>query len=105
MLGGEVGDLLELLALAGADIVGELELHADIAGEILHRIDEALAQVALEERDGIAAYLAAEAVETLQVRRDVERGGLLLVKGALPFEAAAGLLQLDVAGNHRDDVG
>ncbi len=104
MLGGQIGDLFELLSLERGWILRGLQLHPGVAGEIPHRVDEALSQEPLEECDGVAADLAAEAVEPLQIGGDVERGGLLLVEGALAFEAPTRLLQLHEPGDDGHDV-
>src|SRR5262249_58702315 len=52
-----------------------------------------------------AARAAAEAVEDLLVLVHLERGGLLVVEGTEPPEAAARFLQRDVATNDLRDVG
>jgi hypothetical protein len=56
------------------------------------------------ELDGIAARPAAEAVEEALLRVDAEGGGLLLVDGAEPLVAAAGLAEARVLGGDRHDV-
>ena len=55
MLGGQVRGLLELLALPGAGVLRALQVHPALAGQVAHRVQEGLAQVALHEGDGVTA--------------------------------------------------
>ena len=70
----EMPDLL----LAGTTFVFERNLRA--IREALHGLDEVNALVLPDERENVAAFVAAETVKNLAVRVDVEARGLLLVK-------------------------
>ena len=56
-------------------------LHADLAGELLDRIDEGKSAVLHEEADRAAMHAAAEAVIELLGGADGERWTLLAVEG------------------------
>ena len=58
-----------------------------------------------DERDRVAALLAAEAVEDAHFRIDRERRRLLAVERAQADEAAADALEPDVLARERDEVG
>ena len=78
------------------------QLHAVLVGEALDRLHEADPVDLHQEREDVAAFLAAEAVEELAGRGDMERRRLLVVEGAEPLlGAAAGVAQRHVGG---DDV-
>jgi hypothetical protein len=80
-------------------------LHAVLAGQVLHRLDEVHAGVLHQEADGIAVLAAAEAVIELLAGTDRERGRLLAVEGAQPHEIGSALLQLHVAADDFHYVG
>ena len=62
-------------------------------GQEAHRLGEVETIVAAQELEGIAAGVAAEAVEEVQLRVDREGGRLLLVEGAEALPALAGALE------------
>ena len=101
---GQGRHLAQLLAFLGARVLGTLQLHPHLPGKLAYGVDEGLALQALQEGDGVAARLAAEALEALHLRRHVEGGALLLVEGAAALEAAAGLLQLDMPAHQCHQV-
>ena len=69
-------------------------------GEALDRLGEGEVVDLHHEVDGVAALLAAEAVEEPLARADLEGGGLLVVEGAQALEvAAARVAQLEVLGD------
>ena len=74
-------------------------------GELLECLHELDAIPAHDEIDGIAAGLAAEAVEELAIRVNAEAGRLLLVEGAKAAIPAAGAFELDRLADEFDDVG
>ncbi len=74
---------------------------AGLAGQALDRLREGEVVDLHHERDGVAALLAAEAVEEPLARTDLEGRGLLVVEGAQALQvAAARVAQLEVL---RDD--
>src|SRR5690606_27713341 len=78
------------------------------AGELRQRLgglEEALALVLHDEGEDVPLLLAAEAVEEALRRVHVEGGRLLLVEGTEPLVVVAGLAELHVPADHRDDVG
>ena len=92
------------LALARvAVVVGHGQ--AQLAGQILDRLDEAQAAVLHQEADRVAMHAAAEAVVGLARGADDEAGRLLAVEGAQALVVDAGLLQRHGAAHHVDDVG
>ena len=72
---------------------------AGLAGQALHRFDEARAVGAHHKADGIAMRAAAKAMEAVVV--DVEAGGLLAMKGAAALPLPAGFQQPDLARHQR----
>src|SRR5690606_5282826 len=73
---------------------------AGLGGEALDGLGEGEVVDLHHERDGVAALLAAEAVEEALGGADLEGGRLLVVEGAQPLEvAAAGVAQLEVLGD------
>src|SRR5690606_14978910 len=69
-------------------------------GEALDGLGEGEVVDLHHERDGVAALLAAEAVEEALGGADLEGRRLLVVEGAQPLEvAAAGVAQLEVLGD------
>ena len=97
--GGPLGAVAADVAVLAA------QLDAVLVGEPLDRLDEAEPVDLHQERDDVAALLAAEAVEELTGRGDVERRRLLVVEGAQALlGAAAGVAQRDVGGDHLVDA-
>jgi hypothetical protein len=77
------------------------ELDAELLGEPLDGLGEGEAVDLHHEGDDVAALPAAEAVEELPRRVDVERRSLLVVEGTQALERpTAGGLEGDVAGDH-----
>ncbi|MGX1120788.1 hypothetical protein RKD37_006151 [Streptomyces ambofaciens] len=92
-----------LAALVGGVVPALLVAQGDagLAGQALDRLREGEVVDLHHERDGVAALLAAEAVEEPLARTDLEGRRLLVVEGAQPLQvAAARVAQLEVL---RDD--
>ena len=70
-----------------------------LAGQALHRLDEARAVGAHYEADGIAMRAAAEAVEAVII--DIEAGRLLAMEGAAALPLPAGFQQPNLARHQR----
>ncbi len=73
--------------------------------QVLHRVDEAQAEVVGQKADRVAALAAAEAVIELLGRADRERRRFLGMERAQSGEVGAGLLQLHMPADHLHDVG
>src|SRR5256886_16180600 len=82
-----------------------LERNVEPLREPLNRSDEVDALGLLDERDRVAAALAAEAVVGAFLGTDGERRRPLVVERAEPGEARARSLQLRPAGNDLDNIG
>ena len=80
------------------------EVHAGLVGELLDRLAEAAAFHLHDELDRVAGDPAAEAMEHLLVRDDVEAGCLLAVDRAEPLPVVPALLQRHAPLHHRDQV-
>ncbi len=92
--GGPLGTVVADVAILAA------QLDAVLVGEALDRLDEAEPVDLHQEREDVAALLAAEAVPELAGRGHVERRRLLVVEGAEALlGAAAGVAQRDVGGD------
>jgi hypothetical protein len=105
---GQRGLLLALAGGAGAFgrrsvVFGHLQ--AVLAGQVVHRLDEAHARVLHEKADGVAMHPAAEAVIELLRRADGERGRFFAVERAQAHEVGAGLLELHIAADDFDHIG
>jgi hypothetical protein len=81
-----------------------LELDAVALGEPLHGADEVEVLGFLDEAEGIAAALAAEAVVELGHRVERERRGALLMEGAAGRKSRPFPLQLSAAADQVDHV-
>jgi hypothetical protein len=88
-------------AIAGA---GLRDLDPHLAAQGAHRLGEGEVLHLHQERDGVAALLAAEAVEAAAIRADVEGRGLFVVEGTEAFVVGTRLLQRDEASDQADDV-
>lgn len=91
-----------LAALVGGVVAALLVAQGDarLGGEPLDRLGEGEVVDLHHERDGVAALLAAEAVEESLARADLEGGRLLVVERAEPLEVApARVPQLEVLRN------
>lgn len=106
------GDLVRLdetdafTALVGGVVAALLVAQGDagLGGEPLDHLGEGEVVDLHHERDGVAALLAAEAVEQSLARADLEGRRLLVVEGAQALEvAAARVAQLEVLGHHGVD--
>ena len=73
--------------------------------EALDRLGEVETLDLADERDRVAALLAAEAVVEAELGVDREARGLLSVEGAEADESASGALERNVLADQRDDVG
>jgi len=94
---------LGLFALFGTALVLRHD-HADLLGQVFHGLDEGGRRVLHQEADGVAVHAAAEAVVGLAAGADDEARRLLAVEGAQALVVDAGLLQVDMAPHHVDDV-
>ena len=97
-------DQPDALAAAGwAGVVAALLVpqgDAGLGGQPLDRLREGEVVDLHDEVEGVAALLAAEAVEQALARADLEGRGLLVVEGAEALEvAAARVAQLEVLGD------
>ena len=82
------------------DVLTELGQEAGLSGEALDRLREGEVVDLHHERDGVAALLAAEAVEESLARADLEGRRLLVVERAEPLEVPpARVPQLEVLGH------
>src|SRR6185503_2475243 len=95
-LGRELVDLEHRVALAARlaqlrRFLDARDLDAEPLAELLGRLDEALALELHDEREHVAVFLAAEAVEEGLVGDHVERRRLLAVERAQALPAAPGL--------------
>lgn len=106
------GDLVRLdqadalAALVGGVVAALLVPQGDagLGGQTLDRLGEREVVDLHHERDGVAALLAAEAVEETLARTDLEGRRLLVVEGAQALEVAtARVAQLEVLGHHGVD--
>src|SRR5262249_19580941 len=105
---GGTDDLAEaLLALAVLPDVGVVVAERDAGArrQTLDGLDEVQLLGLANERDRVAALLAAEAVPDQQFGIDRERRGLLGVERAQAHEAAADALEGDVLPDQRHQVG
>jgi len=101
LLGARLGGLL---ALFGAGVFFR-DRCADFLRELVHCVDEGHAAGFHQETDRVAVGPAAEAVIELLGRADREAGRFFGVERAQAAVVGAGLLELDAAAHHRDDVG
>ena len=69
-----------------------------------HRFGEVDAFVFLDEREHVAAFMAAKAMENLLVRIDVEAGSLFFVKRAQRNEVGPGALEGKIGADDIHDV-
>src|SRR5207249_6692976 len=81
-----------------------LEGNTRALGQPAHRLGEFQALVLFHEGEDVAALVAAEAFEDLQVRIDVEAGSLFFVKRTKRHEVGAGALQGHVRPNDINNV-
>src|SRR5580658_3609705 len=94
------------LALLSAAGLVDLDRNAGSLGQHTNGLAKGVPLDPLEEREYVAALLAAEAMVETRVGIDVEARRLFLVKGAQPDEPAAALFQRRHALRHdSDDVG
>jgi len=100
--GGRLAHAAEETGLAGVVALGDLD--AALRGQRAHGLGEAQVFVLHQERERVPTTVAAEAVEDLPLRMDVEGGRLLVVEGAEALEAATGLAERDVTADEIDDV-
>ena len=100
--GRPAGSVLGRLAV----VLLAAQLHAVLVGEALDRVGEGQPVVLHHERDDVAAFLAAEAVEESTTGGHVERRGLLVVEGTQALQrAAAGVAEGDVRRHDVVDLG
>ena len=96
--------VLEMARLLFAGVVVEFERNFRALGQPAHGVHEADVLVFLDEGEHVAALVAAEAVENLLVRIDVEARRLFLVKRAERGEVRAGLFQRQIRADDIHDV-
>ena len=84
-------------------VIGQAD--AGALGEEFDRFDKGDAVDLLDKLEDIAPYFAAEAVVDLPVGVDAEGWGFFLVERAETKKVAALLGELDVFGDHFDDIG
>jgi hypothetical protein len=95
-----------LAALVGGVVAALLVAQGDagLGGQALDRLREGEVVDLHHERDGVAALLAAEAVEETLARADLEGRRLLVMEGTQALEVAtARVAQLEVLGHHGVD--
>ncbi|CAM5434678.1 hypothetical protein RLIN73S_01362 [Rhodanobacter lindaniclasticus] len=94
------------LVLARRRLAAALTRHGEAhrLRQLLHRVGELQPVVVHQELDRAAVHAAAEAVEELLGRADVERGRALVVERAAGGPLAPGLLQRHPPLDHVDDV-
>src|ERR1041384_8269331 len=103
VVSGGIADVIQLLLAApGLRLLLALRLGAGLddldassLGEFANSLREFEALDALHELDGIARFMAAEAIVEAALRVDMEARRLLLVEGAHADVAATALLQPD----------
>ena len=93
--------VLEMARLLFAGVLVEFQGNFGAFGQPADGVHEPDVFVFLDEGENVAALVAAEAVENLFMRIDVEAGGLFLVKRAEGGEVGAGLFQRQI---RPDDV-
>ena len=69
-----------------------------------NRVGKVQVLVFLDKGEDVAAFVAAEAMENLFVRVDVEAGGLLPVEGAKRDEIGPGAFERHITSDHLDNV-
>src|ERR1700753_3271460 len=92
--------------LLAGDVTARLvaQLDARAGGEALDRLAELQRLQLHDELDDVAALAAGEAVVQLLARRDVERGGALVVEGAQALQVtAARRPELEILTHHVRD--
>lgn len=95
---------LEMAGFLGGGVILELEWNLGALGEAADGVHEADVFVFFDEGEDIAALVAAEAMENLFVRIDVEAGRFLLMERAERGEVGAGALQIQITADDIDDV-
>src|ERR1700722_18027345 len=96
--------VLNMAALLLGGIVVHLQRDFGALSQPPHSIRKFDVLVFLDECENIAAFVAAEAMENLLLRIDVETRGLFLVKRAQRSEVRPGALQRDIGANDIHDV-
>ena len=87
-----------------AGVVFKFQRNFRAFGQPAHGVHEADVFVFLDEGEDVAALVAAEAVENLLVRIDVEAGRFFLVKRAKRGEVGAGAFQRQIRADDIHDV-
>src|SRR4029079_16759595 len=104
-LGQRVGQPAAALAPLALTRGRVAQRDAGAPGQVLDRAGEVDLLDVLDERDGVARPLAAEAVEEALLTVDGERRRLLAMERAEADPATPHLAQLQVAGDDGDEVG
>src|SRR5690349_11527961 len=90
--------------LLGCWILFGLQRYLGAIGKTPHGIHETDVLVFFDEREDVAALVAAKTVKDLLVRIDVEAGGLLLMKRTKRSKVRSGTFQRQIAANDIHDV-
>ena len=96
--------VLEMARFLRAGRVFKFQRNLRALGQPAHGVHEADVFVFLDEGEHVAALVAAEAVEDLLVRIDVEAGRLFLVERAERGEIRAGFFQRQIRADDIHDV-